>query len=231
MTNDERLLELAQQIYRARNGQKKTILSGEETDFIDDAIDWVNQFIPELDLEAYWNWVRTNDDIVGTVVAEQKIYSLGDNIRTLVINPQRDLSIRHDGNVISTFKMVNANQLNDPSDYDVRDRATVIGRKLVLSRAPTEQEAAGDIVADSVAYLPKLSHDDVTLLDTVDPIQLVVLGVLKNEVLPDIVQGGLTPSFTQKYGDLLQKCIAENNLSAAADEADRENLSFVGGVW
>jgi hypothetical protein len=73
--------------------------------------------------------------------------------------------------------------------------------------------------------------NDTTLLDTVTPIQLIVLGVLKNQILPDIVQGGLTPSFTQKYADLLQKTIQQNNESADADDADRDNFSNIGGTW
>jgi hypothetical protein len=117
---------------------------------------------------------------VATVGSEQKNYTLDDTVRTLVINPYRDLTIRQDGTIISTFKLVNANQVNDPTDTDLRDRATVIGRKLVLSRKPTDQELGGSLVADSIAYLPELSADDVSLLDIVDPLQLIVLGVAKN---------------------------------------------------
>ena len=80
-------------------------------------------------------------------------------------------------------------------------------------------------------YLPKLSETDVTLLDTVDPVQLIVLGVIKNQTLPDVVQGGLTPSFTQKYADLLAATKLENDWSSEPASNVGEDLGFVRGVW
>jgi hypothetical protein len=49
--------------------------------------------------------------------------------------------------------------------------------------------------------------------------------------LPDLVRGGTSPSFIQKYTNLLRKAVAENNASAAAFEVDRESLGFITGVW
>jgi hypothetical protein len=230
-SNDDRILKLAQKIYMVQFGEENDVSGSEQADFVNKMINWVNQFTPELETETDWNWSRTNDDIVATVSSKQKSYTLDDIVRTLVINPHRDLTIRQDGTVISTFKLVSANQVNDPTDNDLRDRATVIGRKLVLSREPTDQELGGNLVADSIAYLPELSANDVSLLDIVDPLQLIVLGVAKNQTLSEIVRRSLAPAFTQKYNALLRKSIEANALTAGALEADRESLSFVSGLW
>lgn len=232
MTNDEYILEVAQKIYLARKNQKNDVTGADLESFIDDTIDWINQFLPELELEADWNFSRVNDNNIGTITSANTIsYELPDDIRTLVYNYDRDLTIRQDGTIISTFKLVNPNQISNPNDYEVKDRATVIGNKLIFSRPLRDTEVGGSIVADSILKLPPLSRDDTSVLDIVQPQQLLILGVLKNQVLPDIVQGGLTPSFTQKYADLLEKCVKDNNMSSDASDFERENLAFVGGIW
>lgn len=232
MTNEEYILDVAQKIYLARHNQKNDVTGDDLTAFIDDTISWINQFLPELELEADWNFSRVNDNSLGIVTNINTIsYELPDDIRTLVYSYGRDLTIRQDGIIVSTFKLVNPNQISDPNDYDVRDRATVIGRNLVFSRPLRDTELNGTIIADSILYLPELSRDDTSVLDIVKPQQLLILGTLKNQVLPDIVQGGLTPSFTQKYADLLDKCVKQNNLTTEDGDADRENLGFIGGVW
>lgn len=242
MTNDDRITALAQDIYTARHNQKNDVSDTDLTDFLDTTITWVNQFIPEVEKAkdplgklVDWNFIRTNDNTIGTVTSGTTIsYALPTTVRRLVINPHRDLTIRHDGSVVSTFKLVNPNQQSDPNDYDIRSRATVLKKKIIFSRPLTPIEVGGSIVADTIAPIPQLSHDDVSLLDLLDDNedirQLFVLGVVKNQILPDIVQGGLTPSFAQKYDDYLQDCIAENNASADADDVERENFAWVNGV-
>lgn len=235
MTNEQRILELAQDIYLTRNDQRNDAQGTDLEDFIDTTIGWVNQFVPEIEKKADWNFVRTNDDDLGTVQDTDSVsYTLPLGVRKLVINPYRDLTLRQDPAVIASFKLVNPNQQGGPNDYDTRHRATVIGRNIIFSRKMTEQEVGSHIVADSIAFIPKLSRDDVSLLDLFDVFpdirQLFVLGVVKNQILPDIVQGGLTPSFSQKFDAYLADCIAENNASADASDADRENLGWVSGV-
>jgi len=220
----------------ARHNQENDAVGTDLVQFQNETIRWVNQFLPELEKEADWNFVRTNDDTsLGTVSVGTTIsYRIPDTIRKLVISPFRDLTIRQDGTVVSTFKLVSPNQTVDPTDQDVRSRATVVRRNIIFSRPLEDTEVGGNIVADTISWIPRLSHSDVDLLDILDENldirQLVILGVLKNQILPDIVQGGLTPSFTTKYTSLLQKCVAENNASADADNADRENFGWVGGV-
>jgi hypothetical protein len=242
MSNDDRIAALAQDIYLARHNQKNSVTGQDLTDFLDATISWVNQIIPEIQKAkdpvgqaVDWNFVRTNDTVIGSVTSGTTIsYPIDPTIRKLVINPHRDVTIRQDGTVISSFKLVNANQVIDPTDADTRDRATFLKHKLIFSRPMNVTELGGEIVADTVSWIPQLSHTDVSLLDILDDDpdirQLFVLGVLKNQMLPDIVQGGLTPSYSQKFADYLAECIADNNLSADADDTDRESFGWVTGV-
>lgn len=236
MSNTDRIAELGQDIYLMRYNQKNDVTDEDLTEFVDQTISWINQFTPEIEKKADWNFVRTNDDTsIGTVTSGTTIsYALPSNIRKLVINPKRDLSIQFDGSIVSTFRLVNPNQQGDPNDFDIRHRATVLKRNIIFGRSLTDTEVGGTIVADTIAWIPKLSLTDVDLLDILDENpdirQLYIMGVVKNQILPDIVQGGLTPSFSGKYAEYLADCIAENNASADADDTDQENLGWVRGV-
>ena len=241
--NDDRITALAQDIYLARHNQQNGATGSDLLAFQDETISWVNQLIPEVEMArdpaevaVDWNFLRTsNDPTLGTVTSANTIaYPLPGTVRRLVASPHRDLTIQQDGTVVSTFKVVNPNQILDPNDADVRDRAMVVQRNIIFSRPLNQNELSGTIVADTIAYMPQLSHTDVSLLDILDAYpnirQLFVYGVLKNQILPDIVQGGLTPSFSQRFDDYLANCIAENNLSAVSDDSDYEDFGWVGGV-
>lgn len=232
MTNEQRIEELAQQIYLARNNDRNDVAGSELTSFLDNTIDWVNQFLPELDKEAYWSWVRENNYEMGIIGSTDEVsFALPITVRTVVKDPERPVHLVKDGRVISTFDVVSPSLIKNLKSHDNEPRAAIVGRNLVLSRELTDEELGATVYADVVHYLPKLSRDDVTVLDIVDPVQLIVLGVLKNQVLPDIVQGGLTPSYTQKYADLLEGAKAENEGSSQAEDALGDNLGFVRGVW
>lgn len=238
MTNDERIAKLAQEIYITRHNNKNDVSGDDLSDFLDQTVEWVNQFIPELEKKADWNFMRSNDANIGTVSAVGEMsFELPASVRKLVITPDRDLSVRFDNSVVSSFKLVNPNQIATVGDSsDLRDRATVIRRKVIMSRKFNDTEVSGTITADIISKIPKLSRTDVSLLDILDDDnnddirQLFILGVVKNQVLPDIIQGGLTPSFSQKFDAFLQDCIAENNASADADDQDRESFAWIGGV-
>lgn len=233
MTNEERIEELAQSIYLAKNNRYNDVDDGDEkTEFLNQTMDWVNQFTPELELEADWNYLRENGALLGTVASAGVVtYDLPTTVRKLVVSPYRDLTITQDGAVVATFKLVNANQIADPTNPDVADRATVIGRKVIFSRPLKDTEVGGEVHADVINKMPKLTMDDVSLLDLVEPLQLIVLGVAKNATLPDIVQGGISPAVTQKYADLLTKAVGENNQTSEAYDILAEDFSFVQGVW
>jgi len=235
--NNDRIEALGQSVYIARHGQKNDVTGTDLSDFIDQTVEWANQLTPEIESATDWNFMRTNDSSLGTVTNANSItYSLPDDVKKVVVNAMRDLTIRQDGTVVSSFKMVNANQITDPTDtWDIRDRATTIGRNIVLSRPLRDTEIGGTVTADIIGAIPALSTTDVSLLDILDTYpdirQLYVLGILKNQILPDIVQGGLTPSFSQKFDDLLQRLVNDNNASADAYDQDHENFSSITGVW
>jgi len=232
MTPTEELTAIAQSIYLAKNNRYNDVDGDELDDFIAQTIDWINQYTPELELEADWQYLRTNNNLIDTISdREQTAYALPAGVRTAVISPYRDATIQQDGIIVSTFAMVSPNQIYDPADPDTRDRATIINNQLVLSRQLTEAEDGGELRADTIAYMPTLTLTDVSLLSTVNPKQLIILGVAKNATLPDIVQGGISPSLTQKYNDLLKKAVMVNNATSEALEVPMENLGFIRGVW
>jgi hypothetical protein len=232
MNDQERIEKLAQSAYLAVTGKYNNASGSSLTEFINRTIDWANQLADELQLEADWNYLRTNDFNLGTVNAPtQQTVLLPDSVRKLVISPYRDLVLSFDGSIIARFKTVMPNQITDPNNPETQDRVTVVNRTLIFSRPFTETEVGASMLADVIAPMPELALDDTELLDTVTPYQLLVLGLAKNMTLPDLVRGGTSPSFVQKYNKLLRQAVAENNATAAAMDADRESLSFVSGVW
>lgn len=232
MTVIEELTALAQSVYLVMYNRYNDVEGQELTDFITKTIDWVNQFTPELELEADWNYLRTNSNLISTVFdTTTQSFDLPEEVRTVVYSPYRDVTLSFDGSVVSTFKMVSPSFISDPSNPETEDRATVINRKLVLSRPLNSTELGGELRCDTIDFMPKLTMTDTDLLSLVQPQQLIVLGVAKNSTLPDIVQGGISPSIAQKYGDLLKKAVAANNETATAMEAPREDFSWIRGVY
>jgi hypothetical protein len=226
---EEEITDLAQQIYVTRKNRKNNVTGTRLTVFLETTIIQVNLYLTELDKEAYWNWVRTNDFVLAEATSATS-YPLDPIYRTIVKDENRPLYIVKDGQVVSVWDVVNPSQLKNAGQDDNPNRVALIARNVKFSRALTEQEIGGDIVVDVVEYLPKISMDNIDVLSLVDPANLIVLGVAKNQVLPDVVQGGLTPSFTQKYADLLNGAKAENEMTSTASAAIAENLSGIRGV-
>lgn len=226
----DNITNLAQQIYVARKNRTNNVSGTRLTTFIDTTIIQVNQFLSELDKEAYWNWVRTNDYTISTVNSSTS-YTLSPEYRTIVKDENRPLYIVKSGVTVSIWDVVSPNQLRNASSNDNPNRVALIARNLVFSRSFTDDEIGGSIKADVIAYLPKISRLNDDVLSLVDPIELIVLGVVKNQTLPDVVQGGLTPSFTQKYDDLLQGAKDENDMSSTSSSVGTDNLSGIRGTW
>lgn len=231
MTNDERIEQLAQKIFRTWNGRTNSVTGTQLTTFISESIDWVNEFLPELEKEADWSWSRENDYSFGTASSTVNSFELDDDIRKLVKQPERPVYLIKDGVVMATFEVVNPNMLNDRRSLNNRDRCAVVNRTLKFSREFTENEYGSTVMGDIIYYLPELSSLDVSVLDTVDPVELIVLGVAKNQALPNVVKGGLTPSLTQKYGDLLESAKQENDTSAVAETNENDDMGDIRGVW
>jgi hypothetical protein len=232
MTPTEVITKLAQSAYLAVTGNYNNVSGTALTTFLNKTIDWTNQFTNELELEADWNYLRQNDYNLGIVnSATQYSVPLPDEVRKIVVSPYRDLVLSYDGVIISRFRTVNPNQIADPRNPVTMDRVTQIGRNLVFSRAFTEEEVSATIQTDVINFMPELSLTDTDVLDLVQPHQLLILGLAKNISLPDLVRGGTSPSFVQKYNKLLRQAVMENNATAEAYEADRESFSYINGVW
>lgn len=230
--NEEIITKLAQSAYLAVTGNYNDVEGDELTEFLEKTIDWYNLFAEELELEADWNYLRTNDYEFGTVIAAAtQTVELPDEVRKIVTSPYRDLVLSQDGAIIARFKTVNPNQISDPRNPETRDRVTTINRTLVFSRPFTDEEVGASIRCDVIAPMPLLALNDTEVIELIKPRQLSILGLAKNMTLPDLVRGGTSPSFVQRYNDLLQKAVMENNATAEAYESDRESLSFVSGVW
>ncbi len=233
MTPEETaILQLAQSIYLAKNNRYNDVDGDEQTEFINQTIDWVNQYREELENEADWNYVRINSYLVGTIAAAgEQSFVLPNNIQRLVVSPYRDLVLEQDGSVIATFRVVAPNQIVDPEDPETRDRVTLIGKNVIFSRPFKDYEVGAEVRVDVVQHIPELTLTDITMINMVKPKILIILGVAKNATLPDIVQGGISPSLGQKYAEELRKAKERNDATSEVYEVPREDFSQYGGVY
>ena len=233
MTPEETaILQLAQSIYLAKNNRYNDVDGDEQTEFINQTIDWVNQYREELENEADWNYVRINSYLVGTIAAAgEQSFVLPNNIQRLVVSPYRDLVLEQDGSVIATFRVVAPNQIVDPEDPETRDRVTLIGKNVIFSRPFKDHEVGAQVRVDVVQHIPELTLTDITMINMVKPKILIILGVAKNATLPDIVQGGISPSLGQKYAEELRKAKERNDATSEVYEVPREDFSQYGGVY
>lgn len=233
MTPEEQaILKLAQQIYLTQNGVYNDVDGDEEQDFIDMSIDWINTFYPELEVEADWTWLRENDRLLATPTSVAPVIYLDPDIQRLAYSQMRDVTIRDavTGDIISTWALVGPNQVYNPGISDNPNRIAVTSRRLMFSRALTPEEVNNNIYADVIGYIQHLTRTDISSLDIVRPQQLIVLGVAKNQVLPDVVNGTLTPNYTQKYADLLKKAKDLDGQTTQHVVIDRD-LSHIRGVF
>lgn len=228
----DNILKLAQKTYYTINGAQNDDTGDDLTTFEEDFILGFNLWKEEYETEAYWNKVRVNDFVL-TTIANVTAYSfeLPDEYRTPVIQPDKYVKFISDGIVIAKFKLVDPNQRQVDADIERPDRATFVGRNIVLSRVPTAEEVGASVVLDVVEFIPDLTLTDDTALGLIANSQLAVLGVAKNNTLADVTKVSLSPSFTQKYANELNKALAINNATNEVDEMQRDDYSNIGGTW
>lgn len=233
------ITELAQDTYYSINGAENDDTGDDLTTFQNSFIRAFNLWLREYETEAYWNVARVNDLVLATI-ADTVTYSfaLPTTYRTPIFDENKYLKfVLSDGTVISKFKLVDPNQRQVDDDLLRKDRATFIpagrngGGTVVLSRAPRSEEVGAKIVLDVVKLFPKLTRTDGTVLDWIANNEVATLGVAKNQTLSDVTKVSLSPSFTQKYTNELNKAMNINNASTDVDEMRGEDYGTIGGIW
>lgn len=232
MASIDNITKLAQKTYYSINGAQNDDTGADLTAFQDDFILGFNLWKEEFEAEAYWNKLRVDDFELDTISDTTAFsFELSDEYRTPVFQQNKYLKFINDGIVIAKFKMVDPNQRQVDDDVYRPDRATFVGRNIVLSRAPKEEEVGATIVLDVVQFIPDLTRTDDSAIDLLPNSQLAVLGVAKNWTLADVTKVALSPSFAQKYSNELNKALAINNSSNEIDEMQRDDNSNIGGIW
>lgn len=234
------ITEFAQDQYYTVNGAENDDTGEDLTIFQDNYIRGFNLWLDEYETEAYWNVARENDYELATI-ANTTTYSfaLDEEYRSPVFDKNKYLKFVVDGIVIAKFKLVDPNQREDDAEGYHPNRATFIptgsissgGGTIVLSRPPTAEEVGATIVLDVVKVFPRLTRSDSTVLSWIYSKQIATLGISKNVTLSDLTKVSLTPSFTQKYSNELNKAININKMSNEIDDIDRDNYSNIGGIW
>jgi hypothetical protein len=245
------LQNFAQSVYLVIKGRYFDDITGTDgVTFQQQVADWVNQYIDELENMVdnngelvNWRWARELAYELGTVAAGDTSITAPTGVQNLIANEKRYVQILSaaDSSVLSNWTVVAPEDISDDSNKVDEDMCTFVNGNIQFSREFNDEEDGGTIIGDAIVSLPRmvvsvdgsgnLSATNVKILTTVKPKQLLILGVAKNATLPDIVQGGLSPSYVQKYNDLLQGALAKNSASARSDVMERENFSGITGVW
>lgn len=238
MTNEERVNQFVKDVYLVRFNRVIDLTTTGGITEIAKTLSFCRMFLNEIESEKNpdgtpidWNWARTNDNSLGVIATAGQTFTLPATVRRIVADEDRPLVLMYDNSIISKFEVVEPNQITRRRfDPIIDDRVATVRRNLVFSRQFKDFEIGAQVMTDTIDKLVPLSLTDVTVLDMV-PYQLLVLGTAKNSVRPDIVQGGLAPSFIEQYADELDKAIAENNATTTADSAVYDDFSGIGGVY
>lgn len=229
-------------VYLVIKGRYFDDLTSEDgLNLVNQTIDWTNMFIDELETETTpdgkaidWWFTRQNDATLGKARLGKKVIDWDTDNNNLIVDEQRYVLITVNGQVVSSWSPVAASQLGNQPGRVVPDRVARVGQQLVFSRVFTAAENGGTITGDVTVPIPRLSLTNVDALtgeNAVVPQQLLILGAAKDASLPDIVKGKLSPSYAQRYANLLEGAKARSAASSNADTAQRDNYSNVRGVY
>lgn len=239
MSPTAQLRAFAQSVYLVIKNRYFDDIDGEDGDvFLDQMIDWTNQFIDELENETDqngnlvdWNYMRQMGYELGSALEGTNTVDLDTRaVNNLLTDEDRYVQILQDGTPVSNWAVVSPDQVPNRLYRTREDMVTNVGGVLTFSRPFRDTEYNGTVVGDVTLIMPRISRTNVKILSLVKPKQLLILGVAKNATLPDIVQGGLSPSYVQKFNDLLLGAITRNAASSRANEVPRDNFSSIGGV-
>lgn len=231
---------LAQSVYLAvKNRYYDDITGADGQVYITNIVDWNNQFLDELELTAdeegnpiNWNWLRQMDYALGTATAGNKTIDTPSEILNLVVEPNRYVTLEDDnGDIISQFSVVQPGDINNKRNGRNPNRVARVGSSIYFSRPFTADEDGANITGDVTIPHTRMTLTNADCVAQVTPRQLLVLGIAKNDSLPDIVQGPLSPSFVQKYNDLVTSAIAGQSVSSGDDYVETDDLSSIRGLY
>lgn len=233
------ITDLAQDVYFSINGAENDDTGDDLATFQSNFVRSFNLWLREYETEAYWTPARVNDYVLATIADTTTFsFTLPATYRSPIFEQNKYLKfILPDGTVIAQFKLVNPDQRQVDDDIYRKDRATFIsagragGGTVVLSRPPTANELTANIVLDVVKMFPKLTLTDGTVLNWIANDAVATLGIAKNNTLADVTKITLSPSFTQKYSNELNKALNINSATNAVDEMPRDDFSNIGGTW
>lgn len=234
------ITDLAQDVYFSINGAENDDTGDDLTIFQDSFIRAFNLWVREFETEAYWNVARVNDYVLLPAILNTTDYAfpLVSDYRSPIFQQNKYLKfVLSDGTIISRFKLVNPNQRQVDDDLERKDRATFMpagrngGGTIVLSRAPRAEEVGAKIILDVVKMFPKLTRSNGTVLDWIYSDEVATTGIAKNMTLSDVTKVSLSPSFTQKYTNELNKALNANGASNEIDDMQSEDYGVIGGIW
>ena len=226
--------------------------------FLLQTVDWANMYIDELEYEVNsdgepidWIWVRQSANLgVATYTDGKTNGSLTWNstaYNNLCAGTDRFVQILSpiDGiTPVANFTVVAPSELSNDPQRNTLDMCALLNGVIIFSRPFTTTENNGVIQADVTTYLPRIQTGiatsgaligqviatNVDILKTVKPLTLLKLGTVKNSILPDIVKGGLQPSYVQKYNDLLTNAINRSADTSLSPTVDYDDFGAVRGV-
>jgi hypothetical protein len=233
------LEKYAQKIYYTLKGRYYDDIASEDGQlYVDGICDATDMFLDELEYATDedgklidWWFTRAIGATLGTATEAAASVTIPTSIERLIVDENRYVQITQGGIVVSNWAVVHPKDITNRSNRITEDMCAVVGNTLAFSRALRDTENNGIIIGDVVTKLPRLSRNNVKVLTTVRPQLLLILGVAKNVSLPDIVQGKLSPSYTQKYNELLRGAIARSTATSQAIEGNRQQFGGVGGIY
>lgn len=241
------LQNFAQSVYLVlKNRYYDDITSDDGNTFVLQIADFINQYLDELETEVGpdgepvdWRFARSNGVSLGTATAGDAAIDFDTTAYfNLIAEENRYVQITQDGTVIANFAVVDPGQIANSGITE--DMCAQIGSQIVFSRVFTAEEDGGTITGDVTTPIPRVaasvSGSSITCtnakaLALVKPKQLLILGVAKNSSLPDLVRGKLSPSYVQKYNDLLQNAIARNMATGSSDTVVQEDFGYIAGNY
>jgi len=239
MSPQKQIETFAQSIYLVIKNRYYDEIEGEDGQvYVSQVMDHTNMYLDELDnvvdpsngeLVDWW-FNRSTDFDLGTATQGGASITTPSGIERLLTDEGRYVQISQDGLVVSNWAVVSPKHITNRTDRVTEDMCAVVGSNIVFSRAFRDTENDGDITGDVILKIPRLLTTNAKALTQVMPKQLLILGVAKNITLSDIVQGKLSPSFVQKYNDLLTGAIARSMSTSLSPIAERETFGHIGGV-